>query len=99
MVVHASWDAILDSLEADLAALDPSSGTAARLAGEWTPPASAPPLPPEFALRVRRLIEAQRAALDALDKARQSTADHLAAVRAVTATGESRGSVYLDAQA
>jgi hypothetical protein len=99
MAIHASWDAILDELESDLIALDQSTAAATPRAGEWAPPSSAPPLPPEFAIRVRRLIEAQRAALDALDKARQSTADHLAAVRAVTATSDSRGAVYLDAQA
>jgi hypothetical protein len=87
---RAAWEAVLEVLEADLTA-----GGDVR----WSEPTGLGPVPRELVGRASRLLAAQRDRIAALEGDRRATLDHLGALRAVDATREPRGSVYLDASA
>ncbi|WP_144713424.1 hypothetical protein [Curtobacterium pusillum] len=87
---RSAWEALLASLEQDAVR---ETGTA------WSEPAGLGPVPRELVGRASRLLAAQRDRIQALEADRRSTAEHLGALRAVDATREPRGSVYLDASA
>ena len=94
--INASWRTILGELEGDLARL--TSGEPGRIASaDWSPPTIVGPLPGEYAHTARDLIDRQRIALEALEDARRTTGERLAAVRAA---GPSRGqqAAYLDVE-
>ncbi len=92
---RAAWEALLTSMEHDAAgqAADPTA-----VAG-WSEPAGLGPLPRDLVGRASRLLAAQRDRMTVLEADRRSTLEHLGALRAVDATREPRGSVYLDASA
>ncbi|MBF4615033.1 hypothetical protein [Curtobacterium sp. VKM Ac-1376] len=92
---HAAWEALLTSLEQDAAGqtADPTA-----VAG-WSEPVGLGPVPRELVGRASRLLAAQRDRMAVLEADRRSTLEHLGALRAVDATREPRGSVYLDASA
>jgi hypothetical protein len=92
---HAAWEALLTSLEHDAAGqtADPTA-----VAG-WSEPAGLGPVPRDLVGRASRLLAAQRDRMAVLEADRRSTLEHLGALRAVDATREPRGSVYLDASA
>jgi len=85
-----AWEALLASLEQDAAG---ETGTA------WVEPSGLGPIPRELVGRASRLLAAQRDRLTALEGERRATLEHLGALRAVHATREPQGSVYLDASA
>lgn len=85
-----AWEAVLTTLERDAAA---ATDTA------WVEPAGLGPVPRELVGRASRLLAAQRDRTAALEEQRRVTLEHLGALRAVDATREPRGSVYLDASA
>ena len=87
---RAAWEAVLDALEADLTA----DGNV-----RWSEPTALGPVPRELVGRASRLLAAQRDRIATLEGDRRATLDHLGALRAVDATREPRGSVYLDASA
>jgi len=89
-VSRDAWGAVLDELERDLTA---------EVGGTWTPPTTLGPIPRDLVGRASRLLAAQRDRIAALEGERRRTAEHLGALRAVDATREPRGSVYLDASA
>ena len=62
----------------------------------WTPPAGLGAIPTELAERVRDLVHNQQKLIGELETARNLTARHLAAVRAVPPKRDARASVYLD---
>ena len=62
----------------------------------WTPPAGLGTIPAELAERVRDLVHNQQKLIGELETARNLTAKHLAAVRAVPPKRDARASVYLD---
>ncbi|MBF4606878.1 hypothetical protein [Curtobacterium sp. VKM Ac-1393] len=85
-----AWEAALASLEQDVT-LDDGTG--------WSEPAGLGPVPRELVGRASRLLAAQRDRIAELESDRRATLEHLGALRAVDATREPRGSVYLDASA
>ncbi|TCL82901.1 hypothetical protein EDF31_108153 [Curtobacterium sp. PhB142] len=89
------WEALLDSLEHDAArqAADPTAVVG------WSEPAGLGPVPRELVGRASRLLAAQRDRIAELESDRRATLEHLGALRAVDATREPRGAVYLDASA
>ncbi|MFJ7287034.1 hypothetical protein ACIQUC_01825 [Curtobacterium sp. NPDC098951] len=87
---RAAWEAVLDALEADLTA----DGDV-----PWSEPTALGPVPRKLVGRASRLLAAQRDRIATLEGDRRATLDHLGALRAVDATREPRGSVYLDASA
>lgn len=92
---RTAWEAVLTSLERDAAGqtADPSAGAG------WSEPTGLGPIPRELVGRASRLLAVQRDALAALDANRRSVVSQMGALRAVDATREPRGSVYLDASA
>ena len=99
---RADWEALLTSLEQDLdtqvagAAAGPAAGP---VASAWTEPAGLGPVPRDLVGRASRLLAAQRDRVSALEAERAAVLEHLGALRAVDATREPRGAVYLDASA
>ena len=91
----AAWEAVLTSLEQDAAGQTADPGAVAG----WSEPAGLGPIPRALVGRASRLLAAQRDALVALEASRRSVASQMGALRAVDATREPRGSVYLDASA
>jgi hypothetical protein len=87
---RVAWEALLASLEQDAVR---ETGTA------WSEPAGLGPVPRELVGRASRLLAAQRDRIAVLEADRRSAGEHLGALRAVDATREPRGSVYLDASA
>ncbi|QKS14260.1 hypothetical protein HUN58_16795 [Curtobacterium sp. Csp1] len=86
----AAWGAVLDALERDLTV---AGGLA------WSEPTGLGPVPRELVGRASRLLAAQRDRTATLEAERRQVLEHLGALRAVSATREPRGSVYLDASA
>ena len=91
---RTGWEAVLDQLERDAA---PTAGPAT--GSGWSEPSGLGPIPRELVGRASRLLAAQRDRITALEVGRRSAGEHLGALRAVDATREPRGSVYLDASA
>jgi hypothetical protein len=87
---RAAWEALLDTLERDLVATTDAT---------WVEPTGLGPVPRDLVGRASRLLAAQRDRTAALEDERRLTLEHLGALRAVDATREPRGSVYLDASA
>ncbi|MBA8990231.1 hypothetical protein [Curtobacterium pusillum] len=85
-----AWEAVLTDLEQDVVR---ATGAA------WTEPTGLGPIPRDLVGRASRLLAAQRDRIATLEADRRTTAEHLGALRAVEATREPRGSVYLDASA
>ncbi|WP_439691452.1 hypothetical protein ACRQ4B_10820 [Curtobacterium sp. SP.BCo] len=85
-----AWETVLDTLELDLTR---ATGTG------WSAPTGLGPVPRDLVGRASRLLAAQRDRIAALEAERRATTEHLGALRAVDATREPRGSVYLDASA
>jgi hypothetical protein len=99
--VDASWGTILRELEDDLERLRaglPTEGEPRITSAEWSAPAIPGPLPDEYAQYVLGLIEAQREAIERLERSRQTTLVHLDALRAVGSAIDQPGSVYLDVE-
>ncbi len=71
----------------------------ARAAATWTEPTGLGPMPRELVGRASRLVAAQRDRMAGLEAERAAVLEHLGALRAVDATREPRGAVYLDASA
>ncbi|OII12799.1 hypothetical protein BIU97_02305 [Curtobacterium sp. MCBA15_009] len=92
---RAGWEALLTSLEQD-AAGQTAGPTAVT---DWSEPTGLGPIPRDLVGRASRLLAAQRDRLAVLEADRRATLEHLGALRAVDATREPRGSVYLDASA
>ncbi|WP_104132885.1 hypothetical protein [Cryobacterium sp. M91] len=69
---------------------------AADSAANWAPPRGLGAIPAELAERVRDLLHNQHKLIGELETARNLTAKHLAAVRAVPPKRDARASVYLD---
>ncbi|WP_420367615.1 hypothetical protein [Curtobacterium sp. L1-20] len=91
---HARWVAVLDQLEHDAGpSADDVTG------GAWVEPTGLGPIPRGLVGRASRLLAAQRDRITDLEAGRRSAGEHLGALRAVDATREPRGSVYLDASA
>lgn len=91
---RAGWAAVLDQLERDAEpTADPATGPV------WSEPTGLGPIPRELVGRASRLLAAQRDRIAELSADRRSAGEHLGALRAVDATREPRGSVYLDASA
>jgi hypothetical protein len=88
------WVAVLDQLERDAA---PTAGPVT--GSEWSEPTGLGPMPRELVGRASRLLAAQRDRIADLETGRRAAAGHMGALRAVDATREPRGSVYLDASA
>ncbi|WP_242091307.1 hypothetical protein [Curtobacterium sp. DN_7.5] len=107
MARRAGWEALLASLEQDaagqaVASASPAAAGATAAAGAaavWTEPTGLGPIPRELVGRASRLVAAQRDRLTALEAERSAVLEHLGALRAVDATREPRGAVYLDASA
>lgn len=102
--LRAGWEALLTSLEQDAAgqAAGPADRPAAADAcasATWTEPTGLGPLPRELVGRASRLLAAQRDRMRTLEAERAAVLEHLGALRAVDATREPRGAVYLDASA
>lgn len=87
---RAAWEALLTSLEQD---------AARQTVTVWTEPTGLGRMPRDLVGRASRLLAAQRDRIAVLESDRRSVLDHLGALRAVDATREPRGSVYLDASA
>lgn len=85
-----AWEAVLTTLERDAADVTDTA---------WVEPTGLGPVPRELVGRASRLLAAQRDRTAALEEQRRVTLEHLGALRAVDATREPRGSVYLDASA
>ena len=94
-VSRDAWEALLTSLEHDAAGQ--TAGSTA-VAG-WSEPTGLGPMPRELVGRASRLLAAQRDRMATLEADRRATLEHLGALRAVDATREPRGAVYLDASA
>ncbi|MBT1547067.1 hypothetical protein [Curtobacterium aurantiacum] len=90
-----AWEALLTSLEHDAAGQAAESTAPAG----WSEPTGLGPLPRDLVGRASRLLAAQRDHMTVLEADRRSTLEHLGALRAVDATREPRGAVYLDASA
>ncbi|WP_223692966.1 hypothetical protein [Leifsonia poae] len=88
---RAEWEEALrrfeDDLQDALAQIDPVP---------WRPPIALGPIPPELVERAARIIEAQAHTIRYLEDVRQTTAKHLAAVRAVPAAEVGAHPVYFD---
>ncbi|MGL3201231.1 MULTISPECIES: hypothetical protein [Curtobacterium] len=100
--LRAGWEALLTSLEQDLdaQAAGSASGPAAGPVGSaWVEPTGLGPVPRDLVGRASRLLAAQRDRASALEAERAAVLEHLGALRAVDATREPRGAVYLDASA
>lgn len=101
-----TWEAVLDRLEAELAAVErelaahgpqsESAVTSAQLA-TWVPPRGLGPLPEGLIGRARDLAEAQGRLAERLDAIRLSVVHHLMALR-VTSTPTQRQPVFVDVQ-
>ncbi|WFR66077.1 hypothetical protein P9139_13705 [Curtobacterium flaccumfaciens] len=85
-----AWEAALAALEQETVR---DTGTA------WSEPTGLGPIPLELVGRASRLLAAQHDRIVTLEADRRATLDHLGALRAVDATREPRGAVYLDASA
>lgn len=103
---RAAWDVVLTALErdavtaADAATVSGTGGEPSRSSdATWVEPTGLGPVPRELVGRASRLLAAQRDRTAALEEERRVTLEHLGALRAVDATREPRGSVYLDASA
>lgn len=87
----AGWSEALDRMELELhgalAQADPVP---------WRPPIGLGPIPAELQERAARLIEAQLHTMRYLEDVRQTTARHLAAVRAVPRSEAGPHPVYFD---
>jgi hypothetical protein len=91
---RAGWEVVLELLEHDAGqTADGTTGSG------WSEPTGLGPIPRELVGRASRLLAAQRDRIAELEAGRRSAAEHLGALRAVDATREPRGSVYLDASA
>lgn len=100
--LRAGWEALLTSLEQDLDTQVAGSVTgpaAGPLAAAWAEPTGLGPVPRDLVDRASRLVAAQRDRVRALEAERAAVLEHLGALRAVDATREPRGAVYLDASA
>jgi hypothetical protein len=87
----AGWTEALDRMESEL------RGALARTHPvPWRPPLGLGPIPPELQERAARLIEAQLHTIRYLEDVRQTTARHLAAVRAVPRPEAGPRPVYFD---
>lgn len=95
--INASWRLILGELEDDVARLRSGDLEGRIASADWSPPTLVGPLPDEYAHTVRDLIEQQRLALEALEEARRSTGDRLAAVRAAE-PARGHQAAYLDVE-
>ncbi|MDR6611471.1 hypothetical protein [Leifsonia sp. 1010] len=86
-----AWADALDRMEQELhgalAQVDPVP---------WRPPIALGPIPPELQERATRLLEAQLHTIRYLEDVRQTTARHLAAVRAVPRSEVGAHPVYFD---
>lgn len=86
-----SWADALDRMESELhgalAAVDPVP---------WRPPIGLGPIPAELQERAARILEAQMHTMRYLEDVRQTTARHLAAVRAVPRSEVGPHPVYFD---
>ena len=100
-----SWDAVLDRLEADLAAVERSlaerapteSDVAAAQLRTWVPPRGLGPLPERLIDRARELADAQARVAERLDLLHTATAHQLTALRALPPTPQ-RTPVFVDVQ-
>ncbi|MEK6309963.1 MAG: hypothetical protein V4755_04585 [Curtobacterium sp.] len=100
--LRAGWEALLTSLEQDLAAQVAGSVTGpapGSVAPAWAEPTGLGPVPRDLVGRASRLLAAQRDRASVLEAERTAVLEHLGALRAVDATREPRGAVYLDASA
>lgn len=87
----AGWTEALDRLEREL------HGALAQADPEpWCPPLALGPIPTELRERAERLAEAQLHTMRHLEDVRQTTARHLAAVRAVPRSEAGQHPVYFD---
>lgn len=101
-----TWEAVLDRLEAELAAVErelaahgpqlESAVTSAQLA-TWVPPRGLGPLPEGLLGRARDLAAAQARLAERLDAIRLSVVHHLTALRATGAPAH-RPPVFVDVQ-
>lgn len=99
--IDAAWRGIIRELEADLDRLRAGTSWAGEpylTSAQWSAPAMPGPLPDEYAQHVLGLIEAQREAIEQLERTRRTTAEHLDALRAVGSAIDRPGSVYLDVE-
>ncbi len=100
-----SWDAVLDRLEADLAAVERSlaerapteSDVASAQLRTWVPPRGLGPLPERLIVRARELADAQARVAERLDLLHTATAHQLTALRALPPTPQ-RTPVFVDVQ-
>jgi len=109
---RTAWEAVLEDLElrvdaaarsitgvADRGRAGSSAGTAVStgsINNIWVAPARIGAIPAELAERARDLVHNQHKLISELETARNLTAKHLAAVRAVPPKRDARESVYLD---
>ncbi|WIE66534.1 hypothetical protein DEI99_008365 [Curtobacterium sp. MCLR17_036] len=96
---RAAWEALLTSLEQDAAGQTAGPVAGPTAVTDWSEPTGLGPIPRDLVGRASRLLAAQRDRLAVLEADRRATLEHLGALRAVDATREPRGSVYLDASA
>ncbi|WP_104178626.1 hypothetical protein [Cryobacterium sp. Y50] len=108
----SAWEAVLEDLElrVDAAARSITGVTDGGRAGSvsgvavsagstndmWVVPRGLGAIPAQLAERVRDLLQNQQKLIGELETARNLTAKHLAAVRAVPPKRDARASVYLD---
>ncbi|NKX53606.1 hypothetical protein [Arthrobacter mobilis] len=95
---RARWLAVLDELEAQLAAASAARGGGARLqaAAAWTAPKDLGPLPEDLVDRATRLAAAQQEAIAALRSAVRSARQQSAYLDAVPKASGPGAAVYLD---
>ncbi len=99
--IDRSWRTVIRELEADVERLRagaPLEYDTKIASAHWSPPEMPGPLPDEYAQHVLGLIEAQREAIEHVERLRRTTAEHLDALRAVGSAQERPGSVYLDVE-
>jgi hypothetical protein len=99
--IDAAWRGIIRELEDDLERLRAGTaraGEAPMPSAQWSAPSIPGPLPDEYAQHVLGLIEAQRQAIEQLERNRRTAAEHLDALRAVGSAIDRPGSVYLDVE-
>lgn len=89
--VLGPWTAALERMENDL-----HGALAQEEPVPWRPPIALGPIPPELHDRATRLLEAQAHTIRYLEDVRQTTARHLAAVKAVPRTEQGPRPVYFD---